>query len=544
MTAPHDPALRDAAQTSRAWPFVEARKLLARYPDGKPGGEPVLFETGYGPSGTPHIGTFQEVFRTTLVQRAYETLTGGGPTRLVTFSDDMDGLRKVPDGVPDKARLEEFLDHPLCEVPDPWGCHDSYAAHNNALLRDFLHRFGFTFEFLASSDRYRSGAFDDALRRVLKENDAILAIMLPTLGEERRATYSPVLPISPASGKVLQVAVEVLDAEAGTVAFEDEGTRIEHCVLSGGAKLQWKVDWAMRWVALGVDYEMYGKDLTDSGTLGARIAKVLGGRKPEGLVYEMFLDQDGTKISKSKGNGLTMDEWLSFGPEKSLEVFLYREPTSAKHLHPGVVPKAVDDLMDFRVRYPEQAAEKRLANPVWHAYAGDPPPALPVTYSLLLNLIGVLGTEADRETVWRYLQRVVGELEAGARGELDRLIDGALAYAAEQGDEAERRAPTAAEAEGLRRLDAVLADLDKGADAEAIQTEVYRIGKEGGFENLRDWFRALYETLLGTSAGPRMGTFIAMVGVDTARRLIGEALERGDNSSTGTVSGRSSSLMR
>ena len=528
MTAPHlDPALRDAAQTSRAWPFVEGRKLLARYPDGKPGGEPVLFETGYGPSGTPHIGTFQEVFRTTLVQHAYETLTGGAPTRLIAFSDDMDGLRKVPGDVEGGDKLEPHLGKPLCDVPDPQGCHESFAAHNNALLRQFLHRFGFEFEFVASSDRYRSGAFDDALTRVLREYDAIQAIMLPTLGEERRTTYSPVLPISPASGRVLQVAIDVLDAEAGLIAFEDEGERVEHCVLSGGAKLQWKVDWAMRWVALSVDYEMYGKDLTDSGTLGARIAKVLGGRKPEGLIYEMFLDEEGTKISKSKGNGLTMEEWLRFGPEKSLEVFLYREPTSAKHLHPGVVPKAVDDLTDFRTRFPDQSPDKRLANPVWHAYAGDPPPPLPVGYSLLLNLIGVLGAEADRETVWRYLTRVVGELDEGARGELDILIDGALAYAAEQGDGAERRAPTAAEAEGLRRLDETLAELD-GADAETIQTEVYRVGKEGDFASLRDWFRALYETLLGTSAGPRMGTFIAMVGVDTARRLIGEALERGE----------------
>ena len=527
MTDAHlDPAIRDAAQISQAWPFVEARKLLARYPDGKPGDAPIVFETGYGPSGLPHIGTFQEVFRTTLVQRAYETLTGGAPTRLITFSDDMDGLRKVPDGVPDRERMTAGIDHPLCEVPDPWGCHDSYAAHNNALLRDFLHRFGFSFEFVASSDRYRSGAFDDALRRVLAANDAILSIMLPTLGEERRRTYSPILPISPSSGKVLQVPVEVLDAQAGLVAFEDAGTRVEHCVLSGGAKLQWKVDWAMRWVALGVDYEMYGKDLTDSGVLGGRIAKVLGGRKPEGLIYEMFLDEDGTKISKSKGNGLTMDEWLRLGPEKSLEAFLYREPTSAKHLHARVVPKAADDLMDFRARYADQSPDKRAANPVWHCYAGAPPPALPVTYSLLLNLIGVLGAEADRDTVWRYLTRVVGELEDDARGELDTLIDGALAYAAEEGEAPARRAPTAPEIAGLRRLDRALADLANDADAEAIQTEVYRVGKEGEFASLRDWFRALYETLLGTSAGPRMGTFVAMVGIDTARRLIGEALER------------------
>jgi lysyl-tRNA synthetase class 1 len=314
-----DTDLMTAAQTSKAWPFEEARKLIKRYPGGKRDADgnlvPVLFETGYGPSGLPHIGTFQEVLRTALVRRAYEVLTGGAPTRLVAFSDDMDGLRKVPDNVANKAVLEANLGKPLSRIPDPFETHESFAHHNNAMLRDFLDRFGFDYEFVSASDRYNSGAFDEALRGVLRAYDKIMGIMLPTLREERRKTYSPILPVSPKSGIVLQVPIEVVDAEAGLIRFEDEGETVELCIFKGNAKLQWKVDWAMRWVALGVDYEMCGKDLTDSVTQSGKITSVLGGRKPEGLIYELFLDENGEKISKSKGNGLTIEQWLTYGSE-------------------------------------------------------------------------------------------------------------------------------------------------------------------------------------------------------------------------------------
>ena len=528
MDAPFSPAqLRAAALVSKAWPYEEARKLLARYPSGKPGGAPVLFETGYGPSGLPHIGTFNEVLRTTMVRRAFAELSDQ-PTRLIAFSDDMDGLRKVPDNVPNREMLAGYLGKPLTRIPDPFGKFESFAHHNNAMLRDFLDRFGFDYEFASSTDHYASGRFDDALRAVLRHYDAIMGVMLPTLRAERRATYSPVLPVSPKSGVVLQVPVEVVDAEAGIVAFEDEGERITQPILGGRAKLQWKVDWAMRWVALGVDYEMYGKDLIDSGIQSSKIARVLGGRPPEQFIYEMFLDERGEKISKSKGNGLSLEQWLTYGSDESLAFYIYREPKKAKALHMGVIPRAVDEYWQFRANYADQPVEQRLGNPVHHIHNGPPPAeALPVTFGLLLNLVGVMGAGATREQVWGYLGNYVADATPESHPALDGLIGKALAYNRDfVAPTLVRRAPEGVEVDALRRLDAVLAALGEEAGAEAIQNEVYEIGKTGGFETLRDWFRALYETLLGTSQGPRMGSFIALYGITNTRRLIAEALAR------------------
>ncbi|MBR0552941.1 lysine--tRNA ligase [Stakelama marina] len=526
-----DTELRTAALESKAWPFEEARKLLKRYPDGKPGGAPILFETGYGPSGLPHIGTFNEVLRTTMVRRAFEALSDQ-PTRLVAFSDDMDGLRKVPDNVPNQAMLAEHLGKPLTNIPDPFGKYESFAHHNNAMLRDFLDAYGFDYEFVSSTERYTSGAFDDALKNVLANYQAIMDIMLPTLRAERAATYSPVLPVSPKSGVVLQVPVEVVDAAAGLVRFEDEGEMVEQSILSGGAKLQWKVDWAMRWVALGVDYEMYGKDLTDSGVQSGRIAKVLGGRKPEGLIYEMFLDDKGEKISKSKGNGLSLEQWLTYGSQESLAFYIYREPRKAKQLHMGVIPRAVDDYWQFRAAWPDQELDKKLGNPVHHIHNGDvPSETLPVTFGLLLNLVGVMG-EATKDQVWGYLANYVPDADADTYPALDALIDHALAYGRDfVAPTLHRRAPEGEEVAALKELDAVLAKDDgTGGEADqavALQNHVYEIGKAHfGKERLRDWFKALYETLLGSSQGPRMGSFIALYGVENTRKLIAEALAR------------------
>ncbi len=529
-----DDTLIAAARVSKAWPFQEAMKLVKRYPDGKPGGEPVLFETGYGPSGLPHIGTFQEVLRTTLVRRAYEIVSGGAPTRLVAFSDDMDGLRKVPDNVPRQDMMAEYLGHPLSRLPDPFGKFESFAHHNNAMLRDFLDRFGFDYEYVAASDRYNSGAFDDALRLVLERFDAIMEIMLPTLRAERQATYSPVLPISEKNGVVLQVPVEVVDSANGIVRFEDQGETVEQCVFGGKAKLQWKVDWAMRWFALGVDYEMSGKDLTDSVTQSGRIVRALGGRMPEVMIYELFLDEKGEKISKSKGNGLTIEEWLTYGTEESLGFYIFREPKSAKSLHVGVIPKAVDEYWQFRAKIPEQPLEQQLGNPVWHllranGYHGGDGDTLPVSFGLLLNLVGVLGAGATHEQVWSYLGNYIHDLDPAHHPALEALIDRALATNRDFiAPTLVRRAPAANEAAALRALDAVLAASREDATAEALQTEVYEIGKreEFGFESLRDWFKALYETLLGSSQGPRMGSFIALYGVANTRKLIEEALAR------------------
>jgi lysyl-tRNA synthetase class 1 len=511
---------------SKAWPYEEARKLLKRWPEGKPGGAPIIFETGYGPSGLPHIGTFNEVARTTFVRHAYEELTGNA-TRLIAFSDDMDGLRKVPDNVPNQELLAANLGKPLTQIPDPFEQFESFAHHNNAMLRSFLDRYGFDYEFLSATDCYTTGRFDDVIRKVLHAWDAIMGVMLPTLREDRRKTYSPVLPISPASGRVLQVPVEVIDAEAGLIAFDDDdGARVQQSAFGGSAKLQWKVDWAARWVALGVDYEMAGKDLIDSVVQSGKIARALGGRPPEGFNYEMFLDEKGEKISKSKGNGLSLEEWLRYGSEPSLAFYIYREPKRAKSLHIGVIPRAVDEYWQFRGNYPNQPIEQKLGNPVHHIHAGKVPiETLPLAYGLLLNLVSLPGV-ADKETAWRFVQRYAPGTSPESDPELDELIGLAVNYARDfVVPTLQRRSPTDVEAEALRDLDSELAKLAADAEGEVIQHAVFEVGKRHPFESLRAWFQALYETLLGSSQGPRMGSFIALYGIDNSRKLIAEALE-------------------
>jgi lysyl-tRNA synthetase, class I len=519
--------IRAAALQSKAWPYEEARKLLKRWPEGKPAGDAMIFETGYGPSGLPHIGTWNEVARTTFVRQAYEELTDGAPTRLIAFSDDMDGLRKVPDNIPNPDMLAENLGKPLTRIPDPFGTHDSFAHHNNAMLRSFLDRFGFEYEFVSATDCYARGEFDAVIRKVLHGWDAIMGVMLPTLREDRRKTYSPVLPVSPSSGRVLQVPVEVIDAEAGLIAFDDEdGSRIQQSAFGGAAKLQWKVDWAARWVALGVDYEMSGKDLIDSVVQSAKIARILGGRPPEGFNYEMFLDEKGEKISKSKGNGLSLEEWLRYGSEPSLAFYIYREPKRAKSLHIGVIPRAVDEYWQFRGNYSNQPIEQKLGNPVHHIHGGKVPEgSLPLTYCLLLNLVSLPGV-ADKDTAWKFVQRYAPATSPETDPELDELIGLAVNYARDfVAPGLKRRPPTDMEAQALGDLDLELAKLPADSSAEDIQTQVFEVGKRHPFDSLRSWFQTLYETLLGSSQGPRMGSFIALYGIDNSRKLIAEALE-------------------
>ena len=520
-----DPDLRAAALTNAAWPFEEARKLLARYPAGPAKGE-VLFESGYGPSGLPHIGTFAEVVRTTMVRRAYALLSDV-PTRLVAFSDDMDGFRKVPDNLPQQAMLAQHLGQPLSTVPDPFGTHASLGAHNNARLRAFLDSFGFDYDFLSSTDCYRSGRFDATLLSVLAHYDAVMAVVLPTLGPERRATYAPFLPLCPRTGVVLQVPLTGRDAAAGTVSYADPvtGEAVTVPVTGGHCKLQWKVDWAMRWVALGVDYEMAGKDLIDSVRLSGQIARVLGATPPEGFNYELFLDAAGTKISKSKGNGLGVDEWLAYGPAEGLALYMYQSPRKAKRLHFDVIPKAVDEYAAFAAAYADQPVEQRLGNPAFHVHGGPPPvPDLPLTFGLLLNLVTVAGTD-DPAVLWGYVARSFPGTSAATHPDLDRLVRHAIAYARDfVVPGLQRRRPDPREAAALADLDARLAAVGPGADAEAYQTEVYAAGKAAGFEPLRDWFKALYETLIGTANGPRMGSFVALYGLDATRALIAESL--------------------
>ena len=521
-------SLREEARTSKAWPFEEARKLVERYSGGFPE-KGVLFETGYGPSGLPHIGTFGEVARTTMVRRAFQLLCPDVPTHLVAFSDDMDGMRKVPPHLPNQQLLKAALDLPLTEVPDPFGTHDSFGAHNNARLRGFLDSFGFDYEFRSSTDMYRAGAFDAVLLRILEQYDEVMAVMLPSLRAERQATYAPFLPISPTTGKVLQVPILARDVANGTIRYEDpdSGETVTVPVTGGHCKLQWKADWAMRWVALGVDYEMAGKDLIDSVKLSSKIARVLGARPPEGFNYELFLDGEGAKISKTKGNGLSIEEWLRYAPPESLSYYMYQQPRAAKKLYFGVIPKAMDEYFQSVASYPKQSAKEKLGNPAFHVHGG-PPPAYqpPVGFALLLNLVAVSGA-TDRAMLGEFLKRYAPESDPEGDERLAEMLDAAIAYHRDQvAPTLARRPPDAREREALAELGQWLGTHPE-ADAEAIQFEVYEIGKRHGFQPLRAWFRALYETLLGASEGPRMGTFFALYGIDNSRKLIADAIGAG-----------------
>src|SRR6201993_3645921 len=421
--APTAASLREVAEQSNAWPFEEARKIVARLKR-KPKDE-VIFETGYGPSGLPHIGTFGEVARTTMVRHAFRVLTEDRiKTRLLAFSDDMDGLRKVPDNVPNKEMLEATLGKPLTSVPDPFGTHDSFGAHNNARLRAFLDHFGFDYEFASATDYYRSGRFDTTLLKMLAAYDQVMAIILPTLGPDRRATYSPFLPISPRTGMVLYVPIVERNVAKGTIVYvdPDTGEKVETTVTGGNVKCQWKADWALRWVALGVDYEMAGKDLIDSVKLSGQITRALGGTPPEGFNYELFLDEKGQKISKSKGNGLTIDEWLRYASPESLSLFMYREPKAAKRLYFDVIPRHVDEYQQFLEAYERQEPKQQLANPVWHIHAGNPPrPEIPIPFSMLLTLVSASNAE-NADTLWGFIGRYRPGVTPQSHPKLDAMV--------------------------------------------------------------------------------------------------------------------------
>jgi lysyl-tRNA synthetase class 1 len=516
------------SESARAWPFEEARKLVARLNGMPPEKGYVLFETGYGPSGLPHIGTFAEVVRTTMVRHAFQRLSDV-PTRLFCFSDDMDGLRKVPDNVPNKEMLARHLGKPLTAVPDPFGNeHPSFGAANNARLRAFLDSFGFEYEFQSATDWYRSGRFDKMLLAMLQHYDEVQAVMLPTLGEERQQTYSIFLPVSPKSGRVLQVPLTKIDARAGTIAYKDEdGTTVETPVTGGNVKLQWKADWAGRWFALDVDYEMYGKDLIPSAELSAKIVGILGGRPPEGFNYELFLDQEGKKISKSKGNGLSVEEWLRYSTPESLAYYMYQAPRRAKRLYFDVIPRAIDDYLAAVERMPGDEPAKAADNPAWHIHDGKPVDyhSGGVSFGMLLNLASVAHTE-DKEVLWQYLRRYVPGATPENAPYLDKLLSGAVAYYQDFVKSTKKfRLPAEAERAALTDLAHTLRKSPESESAEFIQNEVYEAGKRHfAKEQLRQWFKTLYEVLLGSEQGPRMGAFIKLFGRDNVVRLIERAL--------------------
>jgi lysyl-tRNA synthetase class 1 len=536
------PEIVAAAQVSKAWPFEEARRVIARLSKRRDPAAPVLFETGYGPSGLPHIGTFGEVARTTMVRTAFRLLTEDKiPTKLLSFSDDMDGLRKVPTNVPNQEMMLAHLGMPLTKVPDPFSNeYPSFGAANNARLRAFLDGFGFEYEFASSTEYYASGRFDAALRRMLEVYDEVMEIILPTLGPERRATYSPFLPISPRTGVVLQVPMVDRNVEAGTITYIDPDTneRVETTVTGGAVKCQWKADWAMRWFALGVDYEMSGKDLIDSVKLSTRMCRALGAEPPECFTYEHFLDENGEKISKSKGNGLTIEQWLTYADNDSLSLFMYSKPKTAKRMHFDVIPRAVDEYFGFVDAYSRQPIDQQLGNPAWHIHYGHPPASgSPISFAMLLNLVSV--SDANEAAVlWAYISRYAPELSLQTHPRLGRLVDYAIRYF----NDVLAASKTYARPEGTIRdalvaLDAALGGLPAGASADDIQTIVFDVGrqyfpdptKKGPDGNppgvSLDWFRGLYRVLLGQDQGPRFGSFVAIYGIPETRERIDKALK-------------------
>ena len=517
--------LSDLAQTSKAWPFEEARALLKRLNNKVPEKGYALFETGYGPSGLPHIGTFGEVARTSMVRKAFTELTDM-PSRLFAFSDDMDGLRKIPDNIPNKEIIEPHLGKPLTQIPDPFGTHESFGHHNNARLQGFLDDFGFDYDFVSSTECYQSGQFDETLLLMLSHYDAVINVILPTLGAERQATYSPFLPVCPTTGVVLQAPVLEHDIKAGTIVYQNEdGSKVETLVTGGHCKLQWKADWAMRWKALDVDYEMSGKDLIDSVNLSGKICRVLGGKPPTNLTYELFLDDKGAKISKSLGNGLSVEEWLSYAPPESLSMYMFQKPKTAKRLFFDVIPKAVDEYLQHLSGYPGQDQKTQLANPVWHIHGGNPPHEdAHLSYNILLNLASVCHTE-DKAVIWHFISRYRPDATPETSPILDQLAGYAINYYRDFIKPTKQyRKASEMEKQAMIALDAALADLPADSDAKAIQGEVYAIGKSHDFGNMKDWFAALYEILLGQSQGPRMGSFIALYGIDETRALLTKAI--------------------
>ncbi len=515
----------DAAMTSKAWPFEEARKLVKRFKKAPPEKDYVLFETGYGPSGLPHIGTFGEVARTTMVRQAFEAISDI-PTRLVCFSDDLDGMRKVPENVPNPAALQEYLQRPLSDVPDPFGTYDSFADHMNARLNAFLDRFGFEYEFVSSTEFYRAGKFDATLLKCAEKYQDIMDIMLPTLGAERQGTYSPFLPISPTSGRVLYVPMKNVDAAKGEITFDDEdGTETTLSVTGGAVKLQWKPDFGARWAQLGVDFEMFGKDHSSNSIIYDRICRKLGAPAPEHYVYELFLDGEGQKISKSKGNGLTIDEWLTYASAESLSQFMFQKPRTAKRMHWDVIPRAVDEYHQHLRAYPDQEADKQAANPVWHIHNGQPPKSdMVVPFSMLLNLASAASAD-DKDVLWGFIRRYAPDATAESHPGLDAAAGFAVRYFNDYVKPTKTyRAPDDRERQALEKLSEALRSWTAEADGDELQSLVFAIGKAAEFDPLRDWFKAIYEVLLGASQGPRFGGFIALYGVSETADLIDQAL--------------------
>ncbi len=514
--------LESISQSSKSWPFVEALRIIN---NAKQANKKIInLQTGYGPSGLPHIGTFGEVARTTMILNAIESISDF-EVNLIAFSDDMDGLRKVPDNVPNQDVLSSNLNKPLTSIPDPFGTHESFGSHNNNMLMEFLDQFNFKYNFKSATELYKSGFFDEQITNVLENYEEVKGIVLPTLGDERRKTYSPFLPVCPDTGKVLEVEIKSIDTKNKSIIYDKDNKEYETLVTGGNCKLQWKVDWAMRWIALKIDYEMYGKDLIPTFQLSSKICRALGGKPPENFFYELFLDQNGEKISKSKGNGLTIEEWLSYAPEETLSYFMYQNPRRAKKLFFEVIPKSTDEFLSHANKFDSQSLEERLDNPIWHVFNGkNDIGSIPISYNLILNLVSASGKD-DPQIILDFIRKYKSDINDQSINFINKLIKGVIKYNKDiVSDKINFKDPSNEEIKIFEDLLNRLKKLDSKADAETIQTEIYQIGKDHKFDNLRDWFKLIYQVLFGKEDGPRFGTFVAIYGLDKTIDLIKERI--------------------
>ncbi len=511
---------------TNAWPFVEANKILREKKISIEKKGKITLQTGYGPSGLPHIGTFAEVARTSMVVNALRKITDI-PTEIITFSDDMDGLRKVPENIPNSKKLEENLHKPLTKVPDPFEKYKSFGEHNNELLKKFLNEFNFQYTFKSSTDLYKSGKFNNTLKLILKNYKGIMEIILPTLGKERQKTYSPFLPICPETEKVLEIPVIEIDEKNSKIIFDNKGKKLESSILDGNCKLQWKVDWAMRWYALDVDFEMYGKDLIESAVLSSRIIKLIGKTNPCGFAYELFLDEKGEKISKSKGNGITIDQWLKYASPESLSLFMYQNPRRAKKLYKEIVPKAVDEYLEFIEKGKKQSELQHLMNPVWHVHNGEIPKENHImSFSMLLNLVETSNSDS-KDLLWKFVKKYKTDISEKEYPIFDNLIEYAIKYYNDVIKPNKKyKTPNEKEKNSLKSLIKILNECNEKMSPEDIQTKIFTVGKENGYkDNLRDWFKLIYEVVFGDENGPRMGFFISFFGVKETQKLIKEKIE-------------------
>jgi lysyl-tRNA synthetase class 1 len=512
---------KENLEKTSAWPFVEAKKLLRERKSFIEKKGKITLQTGYGPSGLPHIGTFGEVARTSMMVNALNQLTDL-PTEIITFSDDMDGLRKVPENVPKKDLLEKNLHKPLTQVPDPFNKFDSFGEHNNEMLKTFLNSFNFKYIFKSSTSLYKSGFFNSTLQIILKNYEGVMDIILPTLGKERQKTYSPFLPLCPDTGQVLEIPVKELDIKNSKIIFNNNGKELETSILDGNCKLQWKVDWAMRWYALDIDFEMYGKDLIESAILSSKIIKLIGKTNPSGFAYELFLDEKGEKISKSKGNGITIDQWLEYASPESLSLYMYQNPKRAKKLFKEIVPKAVDEYLDFIEKAKTQDELKLLMNPVWHVHNSKVPKEnMIMSFSMLLNLVETSNANS-KELLWKFVKKYKTDISEKDHPIFDKLVGYAIKYFNDVIKlQKKYKKPNDNEKSALEALVKTLDKCNDKMSPEDIQTLIYSTGKENGYsENLRDWFKLIYEVVFGDENGPRMGFFISFFGVNETKDLI------------------------